>query len=202
MQVVPNDTHAFVESLIREIYQNCPRFPEVIYTDNVGKDRNELKAIIRRMQQERAAASDVDQDYQEVNVVQDLYHARERIATTLPKAHPDYKPALAALKELLARVVSKDHTKHYRDTDELKDAVTAWLQKYQQPQQHLERLSDKEFCRQLAIGLAESSALRAVRTTYSCVCTAVLQQIILLTINQLKPSLFRTIIPFSRAHVI
>ena len=108
MQVVPDDTHEGVDALLKEIWidKKCTDPPAFYATDNIAKDRYLVADTFAEIRQSRQALGLTTMPLPEIH--QDVFHARERVARTLNKGHPDYFGALAALKKIFGRsVISK-----------------------------------------------------------------------------------------------
>ena len=106
MKVAPDDSHRPVSELLREIFvdMECKHFPYVISTDNAGKDQYTMSDTMFELRKERIHAGLSDPRSTGVTmVVQDIWHARERVARVLNKGHADCYPALTELKVVFAR---------------------------------------------------------------------------------------------------
>lgn len=100
---MPDDTFERVDELLESIFLHlkCKHLPKFFSTDNVGKDQytiaDKFKAI-------RAARADVGLSSQPVTqVLQDIWHARERVSRELKRSHPDYFQAVAQLQQIFGR---------------------------------------------------------------------------------------------------
>ena len=96
-----------VDSLLKEIWisHKCNDLPAFYSTDNVAKDKYLVAdsfADIRRAQQILGLTTGPL-----IEIHQDIFHARERVARTLHRRHPDYCDALAGLKKVFGRPVLK-----------------------------------------------------------------------------------------------
>lgn len=106
-QVVPDDTFEHVTQLLREIWINgrCKHLPAFYSTDNVGKDRYTITDALKDIRSARALL------YLSTTpitvVLQDLWHARERVSRELKRGHPDYYQAVAALNYIFGRCSAK-----------------------------------------------------------------------------------------------
>ena len=102
-QVVPDDTHEGVDGLLKDIWirQKCKAVPAFYATDNVAKDRYLVADSFAAIRQARQALGLTTEPVTEIH--QDIFHARERVARTLNKGHPDYLTALNALKKVFGR---------------------------------------------------------------------------------------------------
>lgn len=103
LQIVPDDTYERVDELLENIFllQKCKHLPEFFSTDNVAKDQytvaDKFKAI-------RAARAELGLSSQPVTqVLQDIWHARERVSRELKRSHPDYFQAVAQLNQIFGR---------------------------------------------------------------------------------------------------
>ncbi len=108
VKVAPDDTHQPVSELLREIFvdMECKFYPHVISTDNAGKDQHTMSDTMLELRRDRIQKGLSDPRYTGLTmVVQDIWHARERVARVLNKGHSDYYPALAELKIIFARYI-------------------------------------------------------------------------------------------------
>lgn len=103
LQVVPDDTFERVDELLYQIWveQACKHLPEFFSTDNVSKDQYTVADKFKEIREQRAALG-LTQD-PVTKVLQDIWHARERISRELKRAHPDYFQAVAQLNQIFAR---------------------------------------------------------------------------------------------------
>ena len=74
--------------------------PVAVFTDNVAQQGPGLRDLIKAWYPSLIPLPEAEQPM----VIQDLWHARERIAKQLKKAHPDYRRALSSLKAVFARL--------------------------------------------------------------------------------------------------
>lgn len=100
---MPDDTYERVDELLENIFvlQKCKHLPEFFSTDNVAKDQytvaDKFKAI-------RAARAELGLSSHPVTqVLQDIWHARERVSRELKRSHPDYFQAVAQLNQIFGR---------------------------------------------------------------------------------------------------
>lgn len=105
MQVVPDDSHEPVSELLQEVLvtQRCKYFPAVISTDNAGKDQHTMSDTMHMIREELIHQERISPSTPETVVVQDVWHARQRIAILLNRGHPDYYSALPELRATFAR---------------------------------------------------------------------------------------------------
>jgi len=104
--VVPDDSHQHVDQLLREIFVDmaCKHFPHVLATENAGKDQHTMSDTMAVLRQERIRQGLSDPATTGITtIVQDIWHARERVAKLLNRGHADYYPALAELKIVFAK---------------------------------------------------------------------------------------------------
>lgn len=106
LQVAPDDSFGPVDDLLQEVFveMGCKDFPVLIATDNVGKDQYTMSDAMfairrRRIELGLSEASNLPITI----VVQDVWHARERLAKLLAMGHPDYYAAMSELKIVFAR---------------------------------------------------------------------------------------------------
>lgn len=106
MQVVPDDTHEGVDCLLKDIWinQKCSALPAFYATDNVAKDRYLVADSFAEIRQARQTSGFTAEPITEIH--QDVYHARERVARTLVKGHPDYFGALKGLRKVFNRSIT------------------------------------------------------------------------------------------------
>ncbi len=104
-QVVPDDSHEPVDELLREIFVNkgCKFFPVHVATDNVGKDQHTMSDSMHDIRADCIKLGRISAETPPSVVVQDVWHARQRIAVLLSSNHPDYYAAMAELKVIFAR---------------------------------------------------------------------------------------------------
>ena len=104
--MVPDDTHDGIDCLLKQIWINekCNALPAFCATDDVAKDRylaaDSFAEILHAWQTLGLTTEPVTE------IHQDVFHARERVARTLNKSHPDYFSALAALEKVFGRSTS------------------------------------------------------------------------------------------------
>lgn len=112
LQVAPDDSFGPVGDLLRDVFVTsaCKEFPILIATDNVGKDQYTMSDEISAIGQQRIelGLSQAD-NLPNTIVVQDVWHARERIAKLLAMGHPDYYTALSELKVVFGRQAATIH---------------------------------------------------------------------------------------------
>ena len=103
--MVPDDTHEGVDSLLKEIWisQKCIDLPAFYSTDNVAKDRYLVADSFADIRRARQLLGLTTEPITEIH--QDVFHARERVARTLHKGHPDYYGALSGLRKVFGRSV-------------------------------------------------------------------------------------------------
>lgn len=104
-KVVPDDSHEPVDELLREVFvdKGCKCFPVHVATDNVGKDQHTMSDSMHNIRAECIKLGRISADTPQSVVVQDVWHARQRIAVLLSCSHPDYYAAMAELKVIFAR---------------------------------------------------------------------------------------------------
>lgn len=104
-QVVPDDSHEPVDELMREIFvdKGCKYFPVHVATDNVGKDQHTMSDSMHKLRAECIKLGRISASTPSPVIVQDVWHARQRIAVLLNRTHPDYFAAMAELKVVFAR---------------------------------------------------------------------------------------------------
>ena len=106
VKVAPDDSHQPVAELLQKIFvdMECKHYPHVISTDNAGKDQHTMSDTMFEIRKQRIQKGLSDPHTTGVTmVVQDIWHARERVARALNRGHADYYPALAELKIIFAR---------------------------------------------------------------------------------------------------
>ena len=104
LQVVPDDTHDWAHALLRQIWveQSCKHVPPFYSTDNVGKEQYTAVHSFGQIIADRLVANPSRSEEPPV-VLQDVFHARERVVRTLKRGHSDYFAALAELKAVFGR---------------------------------------------------------------------------------------------------
>ena len=87
-QVVPDDSHQPVDELLREVFvdKGCKHFPVHVATDNVGKDQHTMSDSMHNIRAECIKLGRISADTPQSVVVQDVWHARQRIAVLLAAA--------------------------------------------------------------------------------------------------------------------
>lgn len=91
-QVVPNDTHEYVEDMLTGYYTRAKYLPDVLSTDHVGKDSNMFKRVFEKVKAVRSTTPHLfsnDKPDHTVVVTLDVYHGRQRVVAVVPKAHPN-----------------------------------------------------------------------------------------------------------------
>ncbi len=108
LQVVPDDSHEPVSELLQEVLVtlSCKSFPVVISTDNAGKDQHTMSDTMHMIRAELIRQERISASTPETVVVQDVWHARQRIVILLNRGHPDYYSALPELRAIFARQVT------------------------------------------------------------------------------------------------
>jgi len=104
MQVVPDDSHLGVDALLKEIWieKQCWDVPKFYATDNVAKDRYLVAETFEDIQKFRQDRGLAEQPAPEI--LQDVYHARERVTRMLSRSHPDHLNALGAARKVFNRL--------------------------------------------------------------------------------------------------
>lgn len=105
---MPDDTFEHVTKLLEEIWveKECHHLPAFYSTDNVGKDRYTVSDAFRDIRSAREALHHLSTTPITV-VLQDIWHARERVSRELKRSHPDYFQAVAALNHIFGRYSPK-----------------------------------------------------------------------------------------------
>lgn len=85
--------------------EGCMHFPRLIATDNAGKDQHTMSDTMHEIRAELVSKGSIPACTPETVVVQDVWHARQRIGVLLNRNHPDYFSALTDLKVVFARYV-------------------------------------------------------------------------------------------------
>ena len=88
-KVVPDDSHQPVGELLKEVFvdMGCKEFPRVIATDNAGKDQHTMSDTMFELRKERIQLGlSSPRTTPITTVVQDIWHARERVARLLNKS--------------------------------------------------------------------------------------------------------------------
>ena len=122
-KIVPSDEVRHVKKmLLDEIYAISPKIPTLVYTDNIGKDTNWLtdvrKAIEAQKVQKRELLHEDREHLAPLQVLQDVYHARMRIESMLPKQHPDFVAASIQLKSIFGKICAKSDEDRYSETED------------------------------------------------------------------------------------
>ena len=98
-KVVPNDTRNYVTEIIEQIYDQIPvkdRMPmEFFFTDNVLTDTRSIQELGKKLFPERK---------HKVFVLQDIWHAQQRVIAVLHKGHPDYGVAVSSIKKIFSQL--------------------------------------------------------------------------------------------------
>ena len=94
--MVPDDTHEGVDPLLKDIWidQKWNEMPASYATYNVAMDKYVVANTFADIRADLATLRLTTVPHTEIH--QDTLHARERVATTLNKGHPDYYGALPA----------------------------------------------------------------------------------------------------------
>lgn len=108
MQVVPDNSHEPVSELLQEVLvtQRCKHFPAVISTDNAGKDQHTMSDTMHMIREDLIHQERISPSTPKTVVVQDVWHARQRIAILLNRGHTDYYSALSELRATFARHIT------------------------------------------------------------------------------------------------
>ena len=117
-KIVPNDTREHVTQLIRDYYGSSPIKipPRVFYTDDVAADKNSLKELMDDL---------IPED--DFDVIQDIWHAQQRIIRLLARQHPDHYSAVTTFKNIFSRILSGQ----YETVEDIHQAFEDWETKYQ-----------------------------------------------------------------------
>ena len=119
-KIVPNDTKEYLSELLSDIWSNSEVITKAMYTDHPAKDS---KTIISNWNQY------FDKDKcDEIIVLQDIYHAQNRVLKVMNKKHSDYKIAEKEIKEIIFRV--KSDINPYENEQNFKDELNGWITKW------------------------------------------------------------------------
>lgn len=121
-KIVPNDTRAHVSELISEYFHEgdpTSVVTQVFYTDNVVSDQNKLQEIFTKIQPKSKVA-----------VIQDLWHAQQRIIKLLAKVHPDFKESTKEIRAVFQRCLLTSEEGGWPDVYSMQLAVTEWEKKF------------------------------------------------------------------------
>ena len=104
-QVAPDDSHGPVDRLLREVFvdKGCKFFPRHVSTDNVGKDQHTMSDSMHNIRAECIEQGRISASTPPAVIVQDVWHARQRIGVLLNRNHPDYNATVADLRVVFAR---------------------------------------------------------------------------------------------------
>ena len=87
---------------------------EFFFTDNVLTDTNSIQQLCKRLFPERK---------QKVYVLQDIWHAQQRVIGVLHKGHPDYGVAVSSIKKIFSQLPDP---KAYPRCRDFETAVQKW----------------------------------------------------------------------------
>jgi hypothetical protein len=119
---MPDDTKRHVADLIEEYFATSvtsPIITSVFYTDNVVADSPQLEKVFDKVQPN-----------DDIWVMQDVWHAQQRIVKLLSKRHNDYGAATKAIKAIFGRCLHTSEDGGWNDIEELSDAIEAWRDRF------------------------------------------------------------------------
>ena len=136
-KVVGSDARAEVIDLFEEIWSYPGRkiVTKALYTDNPEADRNTFTKIWEKHH--------VNQNVNDFYVLQDIFHAQNRVLKVMKKSHANYYDASKELKAILYQVTSDDKNKIYNNEKELELKLKNWCNKWKQDYLNT-KLTDKE----------------------------------------------------------
>lgn len=121
-EIVPDDTRIHINSLLSSIFDDIPksqRKPTKFFcTDNVLTDTDSLTGFFKKLNPKT-----------DFFVLQDVFHAEQRVLRLLPKWHSDYFLASSALKKIFAILPQYDA---YPTISTFTAALNRWSKTFQQ----------------------------------------------------------------------
>lgn len=140
---MPDDTRFYVCHLIAQVweFQKKP-LTVAIYTDNVRSDTKKIQQLWETKFPEHSAPGiNVLQFYiNYTDILQDIFHAQNRVDSVLLKYHPDYSNAK---KELSAVFAKLQHINSYPSSQNFADALKDWRETFSKPS-NLERFTEHQ----------------------------------------------------------
>ena len=115
-QIVPYDTRDYIKEAFRIIWNIFSQKTQAIYTDNTVSDANAIQWAWKETQGTTT--------YPEI--LQDVWHALQRIVSVMSKYHPDYSSAKKELQAIFAKLQVENA---YSVAAEFATAVKSWEQK-------------------------------------------------------------------------
>jgi hypothetical protein len=118
--IVPFDSRDYMRNAFELIWGTPNRqvTTQAVYTDNCKSDKNILLACFHSFKQHENCSLDV---------LQDIWHALQRVLKCMPKNHADYKEAKKDLKTLFAKL---NKPEAYPEKTGFVTALTNWLNTY------------------------------------------------------------------------
>jgi len=119
--IVPCDSREYMRTAFRDIWDTPSRqvITQAVYTDNVRTDTNTLQDTFMTVSSHEGLPP--------VLVLQDIWHAQQRIFSAMSFAHADYKTAKKEFKTITAKLITPNG---YPLKQDLIDAINVWKNKW------------------------------------------------------------------------
>jgi hypothetical protein len=123
IRITPTQENIHIENMLEDIWsvKSCVD-PNCVYTDNAPLHESAVYNALKT----RFSKSLADLKKQ-VHVLQDVWHAIQRIRKTLPASHPDYYVAKAELSQIYFALRNPEA---YPKKKDLEDALNNWENKW------------------------------------------------------------------------
>ncbi len=85
-KIVPNDSARYIKDSLERIWSTPNRkiVPQAHYTDHVVKDTNSISSLFKEI---------YPKEQKSIDVLQDIWHAQERVFRVMDSYHADFKSA-------------------------------------------------------------------------------------------------------------
>ena len=133
-KIVPNDTKEYLQELLTSIWSVNNNPTKAMYTDHPSKDS---KTIINTWN----SIYKFKFPNQSIIVLQDIFHAQNRVLKGMSKNHSDYKFSSQEIKQIIYKV----KTGYYEKKEDFKEKLKKWQKKWNQTKQNGYKLSDFQF---------------------------------------------------------
>ena len=127
-KIVPNDKKEYLEELLSNIWSKTKVTTLAMYTDHPAKDSNTIINTWNNF---------FDEDF-DITVLQDIYHAQNRVIKVMNKRHSDFPFAEKEIKEILFNV----KTNIYKTELDLKNALNEWQNKWKNIKNFGDKMND------------------------------------------------------------